>query len=179
MRDRPNGADLLEVARVSLLEEVAPVLKGQPRYIALMVANAMGVSHDRELNQEERSRRAWKAVLDRVPGDGDAPVDAVDRTARRLNSIGPAPTPTPRSTRLSPKRSRSPRAYGSRPGPARPADRSRRRLLPFFKPVDDPATQLAAVAADGDADMAARHDVLGIILVAGLSRPERRSPAAE
>jgi Domain of unknown function (DUF6285) len=75
MLDRPNGADLLEVARVSLLEEVTPVLKGQPRYIALMVANAMGIVA-REINQEERSRRAWKAVLDRVPGDGGAPVDA-------------------------------------------------------------------------------------------------------
>ena len=48
MRDRPNGADLLAVARRSLLDEVAPALKGQPRYVALMVANAIGIA-SREL----------------------------------------------------------------------------------------------------------------------------------
>ena len=75
MRDRPNGADLLDVARVSLLEDVAPTLKGQQRYIVLMVANAMGIAA-REITEAERSRRAWSAVLDRVPGHGGAPADA-------------------------------------------------------------------------------------------------------
>jgi hypothetical protein len=75
MREGPNGADLLDVARVSLLDEVAPALKGTPRYIALMVANAMGIAA-RELKEAERSRSAWSAVLDRVPAAGSASVDA-------------------------------------------------------------------------------------------------------
>jgi hypothetical protein len=75
MRDRPNGADLLDLARVSLLEDVAPTLKGQQRYIVLMVANAMGIAA-REITEAERSQRAWDAVLDRVPGNRGAPADA-------------------------------------------------------------------------------------------------------
>ena len=62
MRDRPNGADLLAVARRSLLDDVAPALKGQPRYVALMVANAMGIAL-RELEEAERFERANRAVL--------------------------------------------------------------------------------------------------------------------
>jgi hypothetical protein len=75
MRDRPKGADLLDVARISLLEEVAPLLKGQPRYIALMVANAIGITA-RELNEAERWRRACRVVLDRVPGNGGESAEA-------------------------------------------------------------------------------------------------------
>lgn len=71
MRDRPNGAALLEVARWSLLEEVAPALKGRPRYIVLMVANAIGVAA-REINEADRSERAWDAVLaEAVRVDGE------------------------------------------------------------------------------------------------------------
>ena len=62
MLDRPSGAALLEAARRSLLEEVAPALKGQPRYVALMVANAIGVVA-REISEGGRSERAWDAVL--------------------------------------------------------------------------------------------------------------------
>ena len=75
MRDRPNGADLLDVARISLLEDVAPTLQGQQRYTVLMVANAMGIAA-REITEAVRSRRAWSAVLDRVPGSGGTPADA-------------------------------------------------------------------------------------------------------
>jgi Domain of unknown function (DUF6285) len=76
MRDRPNGAALLDVARLSLLEEVAPALKGQPRYVVLMVANAMGIAA-RELNEADRSRRAWDAVLSPVDRDGSNSIGAL------------------------------------------------------------------------------------------------------
>src|SRR5580692_8567709 len=76
MRDRPNGAALLDVARSSLLEEVAPVLKGHPRYAVLMVANAMGIAA-RELNEADRSRRAWDPVLSRADGDESHSMDAL------------------------------------------------------------------------------------------------------
>jgi Domain of unknown function (DUF6285) len=65
MRDRPNGAELLAVARRSLLEEVAPALQGQPRYVTLMVANAMGIAL-RELEEAERFERAQSVALAHV-----------------------------------------------------------------------------------------------------------------
>ena len=76
MRDRPSGAALLEVARSSLLEEVAPMLKGHPRYVVLMVANAMGIAA-RELNEADRSRRAWDAVLSSVDRDENHSIDTL------------------------------------------------------------------------------------------------------
>jgi Domain of unknown function (DUF6285) len=75
MRDRPNGAALLDVARWSLLEEVAPTLRGQPRYITLMVANAIGIAA-REIKQADRFARAWSAVLARVTREDGASADA-------------------------------------------------------------------------------------------------------
>ena len=74
MRDRPNGAALLDVARRALLDEVAPALKGQPRYIALMVANAMGIA-TRELQEADRIERARGAVLARAGRVEVAPAD--------------------------------------------------------------------------------------------------------
>ena len=62
MHDRPSGAALLEIARSSLLEEVAPALKGRPRFVALMVANAIGLV-EREIREAARSEHAWDAVL--------------------------------------------------------------------------------------------------------------------
>lgn len=44
MRDEPSGADLIEAARRALAEEVLPSLTGRPRYVALMVANALGIA---------------------------------------------------------------------------------------------------------------------------------------
>lgn len=75
MRDRPNGAALLDVARRSLLGEVAPALKGQPRYVALMVANAMGIAA-RELEEAVRFERAQSAVVAQATRDAGAPVNA-------------------------------------------------------------------------------------------------------
>ena len=44
MRDDPSGADLIEAARKALADEVLPGLTGRPRYVALMVANALGIA---------------------------------------------------------------------------------------------------------------------------------------
>jgi uncharacterized protein DUF6285 len=43
MRDEPSGAALLDVARHVLTQEIAPGLTGRPRYLAAMVANAIGI----------------------------------------------------------------------------------------------------------------------------------------
>jgi hypothetical protein len=44
MQDEPSGAALLDAARRALTEEVVPGLTGRPRYVALMVANAIGIA---------------------------------------------------------------------------------------------------------------------------------------
>ena len=41
---QPNGHELLEIARLTLLEQVLPALAGELRYPALMIANAMAIA---------------------------------------------------------------------------------------------------------------------------------------
>ncbi len=53
MRDDPSGAALLDAARRALTEEVVPGLTGRPRYVALMVANAIGIA-SREIAVADR-----------------------------------------------------------------------------------------------------------------------------
>ena len=52
MRDEPSGAALLDAARRALTEDVVPGLTGRPRYVALMVANALGIAA-REIAQAD------------------------------------------------------------------------------------------------------------------------------
>jgi hypothetical protein len=40
----PHAADLLDIARMTLLEEILPQLSGDVRFKALMVANAMAIA---------------------------------------------------------------------------------------------------------------------------------------
>ncbi len=58
--DRPDGAELLTVARATLLEDLLPELPPARRYDALMIANAMAMAQ-REL--EARSLAAEGDVL--------------------------------------------------------------------------------------------------------------------
>jgi hypothetical protein len=60
MDDRPDGAELLAVARATLLEDLLPELPQSRRYQALMIANAMAMAR-REL--ESRSPAAEDDVL--------------------------------------------------------------------------------------------------------------------
>ena len=69
MRDKPFGAALLDVARQTLLQEIAPGLEGGRRYAALMVANAIGIV-GREIEQQSLAERAWRDALSRVAEDG-------------------------------------------------------------------------------------------------------------
>jgi hypothetical protein len=61
MQDEPSGAALLDAARRALTEEVVPGLTGRPRYVALMVANALGIAA-RDITQAE----FWRATAGRV-----------------------------------------------------------------------------------------------------------------
>ncbi|MCJ2133137.1 DUF6285 domain-containing protein [Methylobacterium sp. J-026] len=66
MRDDPSGAALLDAARRALTEEVVPGLTGRPRYVALMVANAIGIAA-REIAEADRLHAAGENVLSGVP----------------------------------------------------------------------------------------------------------------
>ena len=74
--DHPSGAALLDVARRALLDEIAPALAGRPRYVVLMVANAVGIAM-RELDGAEAAKDAWDRALATIPAaDGD-PLEAL------------------------------------------------------------------------------------------------------
>lgn len=70
MQDEPSGAALLDAARRALTEEVVPGLSGRPRYVALMVANAIGIAA-REIAGADRLRAAAADAL------ADEPVEAL------------------------------------------------------------------------------------------------------
>ncbi|WP_342104519.1 DUF6285 domain-containing protein [Methylobacterium sp. SI9] len=69
MQDEPSGAALLDAARRALTEEVVPGLTGRPRYVALMVANAIGIAA-REITEAERLSGAQAGVLAGEPVEG-------------------------------------------------------------------------------------------------------------
>lgn len=79
--DRPNGADLLDVARRALLDEIAPALSGRQRYVALMVANAIGIAQ-REIAEGDASRRAWERAASAASIAGDDPIPALAASIR-------------------------------------------------------------------------------------------------
>ena len=62
MQDAPSGTALLEAARRALTEEVVPGLTGRPRYIALMVANAIGIAA-REIAEADALHATTERVL--------------------------------------------------------------------------------------------------------------------
>ena len=75
MRDKPFGAALLDVAHKALTEEIAPTLKGQQRYVALMVANAIGIVA-REIEQADEVAKAWDRALARVAQEGEGNLES-------------------------------------------------------------------------------------------------------
>ena len=64
--DRPDGAELLAVARATLLEDLLPELSQSRRYQVLMIANAMAMAR-REL--EARSPAAEGDALDQLASE--------------------------------------------------------------------------------------------------------------
>jgi len=70
MRDRPNGADLLTIARETFVREVLPTLGADRRLAGLMVANAMAIV-GRELAAGEASQRRELAALAAFYGKTD------------------------------------------------------------------------------------------------------------
>jgi hypothetical protein len=89
MRDRPNGADLVAIARDVLVNAVMPMAPEQERVTALMIASALGIA-ERELAAGEAPLRAELAALTAIYGvpqaaaDAQALHDALLRLNRRL-----------------------------------------------------------------------------------------------
>jgi hypothetical protein len=75
MRDKPFGAALLDAAHQALTQDIAPALKGQQRYVVLMVANAIGIVA-REIEQEAAATKAWDRALARVAKEGNLEASA-------------------------------------------------------------------------------------------------------
>lgn len=81
MHDEPHGRALLDVARKALLDEVAPGLAGRQRFVALMVANAIGIAM-REMENEGARDAAWARALVTITDGGSDPAGSLARAIR-------------------------------------------------------------------------------------------------
>ena len=71
MRDRPSGAELLDVAREVLRDKITSDLSPESRYDALMVANAMAIVM-RQMEAGEQGQKDERQALSRTLGiEGD------------------------------------------------------------------------------------------------------------
>lgn len=89
MRDRPNAADLLDIARETIEQKLLPQLPPAQRYMGLMVANALA-NAQREVEAGEAPLNAELARLVKSYGEAPPVADAhgrhaaLDRLNRRL-----------------------------------------------------------------------------------------------
>ena len=85
-RDRPDAAELLEIARAALRESVLPELSGEARFSALMVANAMAMAI-RELQQGAGLDRDARDDLATLYGDDAASADTASADAASAEDL--------------------------------------------------------------------------------------------
>lgn len=88
MRDRPSGADLLAIARRTLVETVLPALGDDRRIAALMIARAMEIV-EREAAAGDAGQRAFIAGVAMLYGEAAPAVtryDDVEAAWKRLAS---------------------------------------------------------------------------------------------
>ena len=87
MRNRPNAADLLAIARKTFLSSLVPHLPDEDRYTALMVANAMA-NAEREIAAGDGPLDAelarLRAIYPSVPASADPVAVQLDRFNRQL-----------------------------------------------------------------------------------------------
>jgi len=85
--DRPDAAELLAIARTTLLTEIVPALSGEQRLTGLMIANALGIA-EREIAARlpragSASATADRALAERIRGGTlDTDRAAYDRLLR-------------------------------------------------------------------------------------------------
>jgi len=78
MRDRPDGASLLDFARTALLRDLAPLLPAERQHEATLIARAMAIAA-REAAAGAAPLVACHAALAELYGEGD-----LDTLLRRL-----------------------------------------------------------------------------------------------
>lgn len=83
MRQRPDAANLIDMARRALLEEIAPDLSGRSRYAALMVANVLAIAL-RDLSTGDADRAAEIALFEDLYGTDAIAAAGDDRAAALL-----------------------------------------------------------------------------------------------
>lgn len=84
MKVEPSSRDLLEIARATLLSEIAPAIPEAQRYGALMAANALAIA-GREIAAPDAGPAELARLAALLPGwtpPGDAPESLREGTAR-------------------------------------------------------------------------------------------------
>ena len=97
MRDRPDGAVLLDFARAALLRDLAPLLPAERQHEVALVARAMAIAA-REAATGDAPLRACQAALAELLGEGD-----LDTLLRRLAAAiraGDYDTPSPQRAQV-------------------------------------------------------------------------------
>lgn len=90
MRDRPSGAELLDIARETLLTTLLRAPKDEQRLIALMVGNAMAIAAreaDRKIQDEDVSRDLIEAIREAQHDDDRALYERLLADARSRVAI--------------------------------------------------------------------------------------------
>lgn len=86
MKNQPEAADLLAIARDALTRQILPKLPESERYTALMIANAMAIAR-REIEADDAPLRAELSRLRELCPDAprDVPVSELRATVARCN----------------------------------------------------------------------------------------------
>jgi hypothetical protein len=71
MREHPNGAELLAIAREVLRKELIPLLPKDKAYDALMIANAMSIAERQLQTGEQPQQQEQKALAALLGREGD------------------------------------------------------------------------------------------------------------
>lgn len=85
MRPKPSGAELLDLARRVLRDDVASELSGPARYKALMAANAMAIVGRQLAEGTEAEVRILKRLTTILDHDGE-PADLEGELAKALRA---------------------------------------------------------------------------------------------
>lgn len=73
MREHPDGAELLAIAREVLRKELLPLLPKDKAYEALMIANAMGIAERQLQVGSVPQAKEWAELAAFLGKDGDLP----------------------------------------------------------------------------------------------------------
>jgi hypothetical protein len=97
MRDRPDGATLLDFARAALLRDLAPLLPAERQHEAALIARAMATAA-REAAAGDAPLRACQAALAELFGEGD--LDTLLRQMAAAIRAGEYDAPSPRHAQV-------------------------------------------------------------------------------